>query len=295
MKGKKLVEQAKDWLGKRESDGSFKEIIDLYNGHTPLARGYKMKYTDAWCATFVSAAAIACGCTELIPAECSCGRMIQLMQEKGIWEENDAYRPKAGDILFYDWQDSGREDNTGWPDHVGIVEKVENGQITVIEGNLNNAVGRREIAVNARYIRGYGVPEYEEEEQPEADKPAETLQKSLDEVAKEVINGKYGNGAERKRRIPEETPYSYEEVQARVNALLKGEKPSEDIPTIKYYPQYTGETNSIVDALKSLGVDSSYAHRKEIAGANGISGYSGTAEQNTKLLNLLKAGKLIKE
>ena len=98
-----------------------------------------------------------------------------------------------------------------------------------------------------------------------------------------------------KRRIPEETPYSYEEVQARVNALLKGEKPSEDIPTIKYYPQYTGETNSIVDALKSLGVDSSYAHRKEIAGANGISGYSGTAEQNTKLLNLLKAGKLIKE
>ena len=143
MEGKKLVEQAKAWLGKKESDGSFREIIDLYNSHTPLARGYKVKYTDSWCAAFVSAAAIACGCTELIPTECSCGRMIQLMQEKGIWEENDAYIPKPGDIIFYDWDDSGKGDNKGWPEHVGIVEKTENGQITAIEGNLNNAVGRR--------------------------------------------------------------------------------------------------------------------------------------------------------
>ncbi len=289
MEGKKLVEQARTWLGKKEEDGSFREIIDLYNGHTPLARGYKVKYTDAWCAVFVSSAAIACGCTDLIPTECSCGRMIQLMQEKGIWEENDAYTPKAGDILFYDWQDSGKGDNTGWPDHVGIVEKAENGKITVIEGNLNNAVGRREIAVNARYIRGYGVPEYEQE-QPETD--TETPQKSLDEVAKEVISGKYGNGAERKQRIPTETPYSYEEVQARVNAILSGKEPAE---SAAYYPQYIGNTNSIVDALKAVKVDSSYAHRKEIAGANGIAGYRGTAEQNTEMLNLLKAGKLIKE
>ena len=289
MKRQQLVEQARTWLGKKEEDGSFREIIDLYNGHTPLARGYKVKYTDAWCAVFVSSAAIACGCTDLIPTECSCGRMIQLMQEKGIWEENDAYTPKAGDILFYDWQDSGKGDNTGWPDHVGIVEKAENGKITVIEGNLNNAVGRREIAVNARYIRGYGVPEYEQE-QPETD--TETPQKSLDEVAKEVISGKYGNGAERKQRIPAETPYSYEEVQARVNEILSGKEPAE---SAAYYPQYIGNTNSIVDALKDVKVDSSYAHRKEIAGANGIAGYRGTAEQNTKMLNLLKSGKLIKE
>ncbi len=286
MEGKKLVEQARTWLGKKEEDGSFREINDLYNGHTPLARGYKVKYTDAWCAVFVSSAAIACGCTDLIPTECSCGRMIQLMQEKGIWEENDAYTPKVGDILFYDWQDSGKGDNTGWP------EKVENGKITVIEGNLNNAVGRREIAVNARYIRGYGVPEYEQE-QPETD--TETPQKSLDEVAKEVISGKYGNGAERKQRIPAETPYSYEEVQARVNEILSGKEPAESVPSVEYYPQYIGNTNSIVDALKAVKVDSSYAHRKEMAGANGIAGYRGTAEQNTEMLNLLKAGKLIKE
>ena len=258
--------------------------MDIYNGHTPLARGYKVKYTDSWCAAFVSAAAIACGCTELIPTECSCGRMIQLMQEKGIWEENDAYSPRPGDIIFYDWQDSGKGDNTGWPEHVGIVESTENGQITVIEGNLNNSVSRRKLAVNGRYIRGYGVPEYG------ADKPVETPQKSLDEVAKEVISGKYGNGAERKKRISEETPYGYEEVQARVNAILSGKEPAAE-----YYPQYTGNTNSIVDALKAVQVNSSYSHRKKIAKANGIPGYTGEAEQNTKLLALLKQGKLRKE
>ena len=286
MEGKKLVEQARKWLGRKEADGSFREIVDLYNSHTPLARGYRVKYTDSWCAVFVSAAAIACGCTELIPTECSCGRMIQLMQEKGIWEENDAYSPRPGDIIFYDWQDSGKGDNTGWPEHVGIVESTENGQITVIEGNLNNSVSRRKLAVNGRYIRGYGVPKYE------ADKPAETPQKSLDEVAKEVISGRYGNGAERKKRIPEETPYSYEEVQARVNAILSGKEPTE---SVEYYPQYTGNTNSIVDALKAVQVNSSYSHRKKIAKANGIPGYTGTAEQNTKLLALLKQGKLRKE
>ena len=286
MEGKKLVEQARKWLGRKEADGSFREIVDLYNSHTPLARGYRVKYTDSWCAVFVSAAAIACGCTELIPTECSCGRMIQLMQEKGIWEENDAYSPRPGDIIFYDWQDSGKGDNTGWPEHVGIVESTENGQITVIEGNLNNSVSRRKLAVNGRYIRGYGVPKYE------ADKPAETPQKSLDEVAKEVISGRYGNGAERKKRIPEETPYSYEEVQARVNAILSGKEPTE---SVEYYPQYTGNTNSIVDALKAVQVNSSYSHRKKIAKANGIPGYTGEAEQNTKLLALLKQGKLRKE
>ena len=52
--------------------------------------------------------------------------------------------------------------------------------------------------------------------------------------------------------------------------------------------------NSIVDALKQIGVDSSFEHRKKIAEKNNISNYTGTPEQNTKLLNLLKQGKLKK-
>lgn len=62
----------------------------------------------------------------------------------------------------------------------------------------------------------------------------------------------------------------------------------------KCYKKYTGSSDSIVMALAALGIDSSYAFRGKIAKANGITGYSGTAAQNTKLLNLLKDGKLVK-
>lgn len=65
-------------------------------------------------------------------------------------------------------------------------------------------------------------------------------------------------------------------------------------PTVEYYPIYKGESNSIVDALKSLKVDSSFENRKEIATKNGISNYKGTEEENLYLIKLLKCGKLIK-
>ncbi len=61
----------------------------------------------------------------------------------------------------------------------------------------------------------------------------------------------------------------------------------------KYYKTYTGKSVSIVDSLKSIGTDSSYAHRARIAKANGITNYKGTSMQNTQMLNLLKSGKLI--
>lgn len=157
----KVVEQAKSWLGYNEYDGTHKKIIDVYNAQKPLPVGYKVKYTDAWCATFVSAVAVKLGYTDIIPCECSCPRMITLMENKGIWVENENRTPNAGDIIFYDWQDSGIGDNKGSSDHVGIVEKVEGNSIIVIEGNYSNSVKRRTLAVNGRYIRGYGVPKYD--------------------------------------------------------------------------------------------------------------------------------------
>ena len=165
MLASKVIAQAQAWLGKKESDGSHKEIIDIYNSTKPLPRGYKVKYTDSWCATFVSAVAITCGYAYDIPIECSCEQMVKLAQSKGIWVENDAHTPKPADIIMYDWDDNGSGDNTGWSDHVGIVEKVSNGVITVIEGNLNNAVARREIAVNGKTIRGYITPKYDSNEE----------------------------------------------------------------------------------------------------------------------------------
>ena len=65
-------------------------------------------------------------------------------------------------------------------------------------------------------------------------------------------------------------------------------------PSSNYFPKYTGSSGSIVTALKAVGADSSYSYRKSIAGVNGISNYSGTASQNTTMLNKLKAGNLIK-
>ena len=172
----KVVAQAKAWLGKKESDGSFKEIIDTYNSHKPLARGYKVKYTDEWCAAFVSAVAIELGYTDIIPTECGCGKMIDLFKKLDCWIENENRTPKVGEIIFYDWQDSGNGDNKGGSDHVGIVEKVSNGVITVIEGNKSASVARRTMKVNGKFIRGYGVPKYDEEpvEKPAAKKEANT-------------------------------------------------------------------------------------------------------------------------
>lgn len=156
----KVVDIAKKYIGCTESNGSHKKIIDLYNSHKPLARGYAVKYTDAWCSTFASAVAIEAGLTDIIPTECGCGEHIKLFQKLGSWQENDAYVPSPGDYIFYDWDDSGAGDNTGGADHVGIVEKVSGSTITVIEGNYSNSVKRRSLAVNGRYIRGYGVPKY---------------------------------------------------------------------------------------------------------------------------------------
>lgn len=155
-----VVKQAQAWIGCKESDGSHKKIIDVYNNHKPLARGYKMKYTDSWCAAFVSAVSIKCGYTAIIPTECSCPQMIELFKDLGEWVENDAYKPSTGDIILYDWNDPGSGDNTGTADHIGIVEKVSGNTITVIEGNKGDAVARREIQVNGVTIRGYGVPKY---------------------------------------------------------------------------------------------------------------------------------------
>lgn len=163
-----LLNQARAWIGKKESNGSHKEIIDIYNGHKPLARGYKVKYTDSWCATFISALAIKCNCTDIIPTEASCGKMIELFKNIGCWQEDGNVTPNPGDIIFYDW-----DKKDGWPEHVGIVESVSGNQITAIEGNKSDAVARRTIAVGNTSIRGYGVPKYSGSNSQSTPKPSE--------------------------------------------------------------------------------------------------------------------------
>ena len=176
---------------KQGSSGHYK-LVDTYNA-TPSSwkRKYTVKYTDQWCATAVSAWGILCGMEDLLLPECSCRYMVKSFQSIGRWQESDAYVPQMGDIVMYNWQDSGKGDNTGTPDHVGIVLDtfVRSGStyFRVIEGNcafnittgnvISSAekkagkgvdgktyfrgVGIRTMKVNARYIRGFCLPAYE--------------------------------------------------------------------------------------------------------------------------------------
>lgn len=169
---KEFVAQMKSWVGLKESDGSHKKIVDIYNTIDPLPVGYRLKVSDAWCAATISAAAQVLNATDIIPTECSCPRMVDKAKKMGCWVEADNYIPSPGDILLYDWDDNGKGDNTGRPDHVGGVEKVSSNSITIIEGNYSNSVKRRTLSVNAKYIRGYIVPKYDEA--PEVNVPEET-------------------------------------------------------------------------------------------------------------------------
>ena len=213
-----IVSLAQSWVGKKESDGSFKFIIDLYNSFEPHPRGYKLKYADAWCAGMLSALAIKLGFTNIIPVECSCSQMITKAKNMGIWVESDAYVPKPADMILYDWDDNGAGDNKGNPDHIGLVEKVSGSTITVIEGNYSNAVKRRTLKVNGRYIRGYITPKYDAETSTNTSTNTST-KKSIDVIAKEVLNGQWGNGDARKTSLTK-AGYNYSEVQKKVNELL---------------------------------------------------------------------------
>lgn len=151
----KILNVARSWIGCKESNGSHKQIIDVYNSYTPLPRNYKVKYTDSWCMTFVSACFIKTGLAALCPLECSCGNAITKAKKMGIWQENDDITPNVGDLIMYDW-----DKKDGWPEHVGIVEAVSGNQITVIEGNKSDAVARRTITAGNASIRGYVQPKY---------------------------------------------------------------------------------------------------------------------------------------
>lgn len=193
---KKVVAAAKAWLGCNEADGSHRQIVDVYNSHRPLARGYALKYTDAWCAGFVSAVAIKLGLTDIMPTEVGVWNMIELYRKLGRWQESDSYVPKPGDVIMYAWSDNGVGDCTSGASHVGIVVACDGKTITVIEGNKANAVGYREIAVNGRYIRGFGLPDYASkatENEPVSPAPATNKEETIKMELRMLKRGMSGN------------------------------------------------------------------------------------------------------
>jgi len=166
----KVVDVAVSMIGSAEGTQRHRDIIDYYNNNPPLARSYKMKYTDAWCACYVSVvfmkAGLLPGLVGAIPKEVGCGKMIEGFQKMGkqFWQENEKEPlPQPGDIVMYDWDDGANyatTDNMGAPEHVGICVAIDGNTIRVIEGNYGNTVKYRNVPVNGRYLRGYGKPDW---------------------------------------------------------------------------------------------------------------------------------------
>ena len=182
-----VVATAEAWLGAKTGSAQHKEIIKIYNSQRPLPRGTQMQESWAWCAVFVSAVALKLGLRDIMPTEMSCHQMTLLYKQLGRWVENDAYVPSAGDVIFYDWQDGtnyAATDNTGTPDHVGIVTSCDGITIRVIEGNVSNKVDTRVLVVNGRFIRGFGIPDYASKatEKEPADKVGDLARKIVTEI-----------------------------------------------------------------------------------------------------------------
>lgn len=157
----KVANTINAWLGATEGSAGHKEIVNIYNSQNPLPVGYKLKNNDAWCAATVSATWLKVGIAKYITTECGCGRFRDNAKKLGIWVENDDYKPKIGDAIIYYWSDNGAGDCTTGADHIGIVTAVNGNMFTVTEGNMGSGiVGKRNMQVNGRYIRGFITPDY---------------------------------------------------------------------------------------------------------------------------------------
>lgn len=263
----KVIDTVNGWIGKAEADGSYKSIIDEYNKCPvdQLPRKTRMQYGWAWCAATWSAAAVKLGYLAIMPIEISCYYLIENAKKMGAWVENDAYTPQPGDAVLYDWDDSGNGDNTGSPDHVGTVTYVneESGYMVVTEGNYSNAVKKRTISLNGRYIRGFITPKYDAGTVTD---PPKTGGKSLSEVAREVIAGQWGNGDARKNALAA-AGYVYKDVQAEVNRILNG---SATKPKQQKQDQAQPAAKKVTASCYARGFDKEMAGTYKVTASDGL-------------------------
>ncbi|KXB63363.1 cell wall-binding repeat protein, partial [Gemella haemolysans] len=156
----KVLDIARKYMGAETGTREHKKIVDAYNSVDPKPVGYTATYDDDWCDIFVTTVFQQAGLSDLIGRECGVQRHIGIMENKGIWKGRT--QPKVGDIVTFDW------DGGGWADHIGIVESVNNGIITTIEGNsalyagstAKTKVNRKTYNWNSSYIKGYARPAY---------------------------------------------------------------------------------------------------------------------------------------
>ena len=124
-------------------------------GGQPYWSWYGFDGRVEWCACFVSWCADQCGYIEsgIIPKFSGCVDGSNWFKGNGQWKDRN-YEPQAGDIIFFDWEGDGETD------HVGIVDKCENGVVYTVEGNSGDACRQNQYTVGSSSIYGYGVPAY---------------------------------------------------------------------------------------------------------------------------------------
>lgn len=124
-------------------------------GGQPYWSWYGFDGRVEWCACFVSWCADQCGYIEsgIIPKFAGCVDGANWFKGNGQWQDRN-YEPQAGDIIFFDWEGDGETD------HVGIVDKCENGVVYTVEGNSGDACRQNQYTVGSSSIYGYGVPAY---------------------------------------------------------------------------------------------------------------------------------------
>ena len=160
----KVVDIAMKYLGCTQGSAKQKELIRIFNTVKP--QGYTASWRDPWCAEAWSAWQIEAGNTsKQVPLSANCGQIIRDAQKLGIWIEKDSAIPQIGWGLLYDWEDSGRGDNTGSADHIGLIYAVDSKWIYVIEGNKGSqsVCGKRAVQIDGRFIRGFVAPVYAKE------------------------------------------------------------------------------------------------------------------------------------
>lgn len=296
----KVVSLAKSYIGTgEEPKGSnrnrFAKMIDekfpdFYNGK---------KNGSAWCDEFVDAIFLeAFGEEEALRLLCqpkkSCGAgckySAQYYKQAGRFFD----KPEVGDQIFFY---VGGDIN-----HTGIVTKVDDKKVYTTEGNSGDMVKDHSYNKEGnKKIAGYGRPMWKEESQTIADtaptkptpvgdpvainpkpiqKPQNAAQKSLDDIAKEIIAGKWGNGTERQRRLTE-AGYDYAKVQAKVNEILAAKKPEASSDTFYGIVNTTkSKLNIRAGAGTNYPILGTLEKGKKVQLKNGSSGWYKLADRN---------------
>ena len=161
-----------------------------------IKRKYKIQPNDNWCAMFCSVIAHKCGVNNF-PYEVSVYYMTQLAKQSGHFMTGES-AVTAGDLIIYDWKADGTLN------HVGIITEITPTHFKVIEGNYNNTVGLRTVKRNNREVYGFIKVEHK-------------ASADIEQLARDVIKGRYGSGDDRRKALGQ----YYNRVQERVTQILK--------------------------------------------------------------------------